>query len=990
MMDFLIKHKLINPSQHGFLKAKSCLTNLLCFLEEITKWVDDGSPVDVIYLDVQKAFDKVPHQRLISKLKSHGMGNSIINWIEQWLKDRRQRVVVDGEVSSWKSVLSGVPQGSVLGPILFLVYINDLEEGVTGKILKFADDTKLFRKVKEIGDKQNLQDDIDKLVKWSEKWQMLFNFGKCKCLHTGSGNTGMNYEMGGTILSKTVKEKDLGITMNANMKVSEQCRIAASKGNQVLGMIRRNITYKEKSLIIPLYKAIVRPHLEYCIQAWNPHLRKDVDMLEKIQRRATKLIPELRDLTYEERLKECGLTTLETRRLRGDQIEVFKCWNILRGELDSAIDSYVPMKKQGKRSKKKHLSKEAFRKIRYKQNMWRVYKHTGTDKDYDAYKEALNAATNEVRKYKRNFEHKLAQNIKSDSKSFYAYVRSKQNVRDKVGPLVDNAGNIITQGFLMAEELNMHFSSVFTREDTSSIPVPETKFKGSEGERLGQLVVTPEVVVSKINNMKENKSPGVDGISPKILKETVEQISTPLAHVFNMSLKEGIVPFEWKEANIIPLFKKGSRNKSVNYRPVSLTSVICKLLETIIRDHMMDFLIKHKLINPSQHGFLKAKSCLTNLLCFLEEITKWVDDGSPVDVIYLDFQKAFDKVPHQRLISKLKSHGMGNSIINWIEQWLKDRRQRVVVDGEVSSWKSVLSGVPQGSVLGPILFLVYINDLEEGVTGKILKFADDTKLFRKVKEIGDKQNLQDDIDKLVKWSEKWQMLFNFGKCKCLHTGSGNTGMNYEMGGTILSKTVKEKDLGVTMNANMKVSEQCRIAASKGNQVLGMIRRNITYKEKSLIIPLYKAIVRPHLEYCIQAWNPHLRKDVDMLEKIQRRATKLIPELRDLTYEERLKECGLTTLETRRLRGDQIEVFKILNGYENIDSNIFFEIKESKITRGHNYTLVKKQSRLYVRKFSFSQRTINIWNNVSTDCVHASSVNMFKNKIDKYLVKAGYT
>ena len=333
---------------------------------------------------------------------------------------------------------------------------------------------------------------------------------------------------------------------------------------------------------------------------------------------------------------------------------------------------------------------------------------------------------------------------------------------------------------------------------------------------------------------------------------------------------------------------------------------------------------------------------------------------------------------------------MGNSIINWIEQWLQDRRQRVVADGEVSSWKPVLSGVPQVSVLGPILFLIYINDVEEGVTGKILKFADDTKLFRKVKDIGDKQKLQDDIDKLDKWSEKWQMLFNFGKCKCLHTGSGNTGVNYEMGGTILSKTVKEKDLGVTMNANMKVSEQCRIAASKGNQVLGMIRRNITYKEKSLIIPLYKAIVRPHLEYRIQAWNPYLRKDVDMLEKIHRRATKLIPELRDLTYEERLNECGLTTLETRRLRGDQIEVFKILNGYENIDSNIFFEIKEIKITRGRNYTLVKKQSRLDVRKYSFSQRTINVWNNLSTDCVQASSVNMFKNKIDNYLVKAGYT
>ena len=265
------------------------------------------------------------------------------------------------------------------------------------------------------------------------------------------------------------------------------------------------------------------------------------------------------------------------------------------------------MKKQGKRFKKKHLSKEAFRKIRYKQNMWRVYKHTGKDKDYDAYKEALNAATNEVGKSKRNFEHKLAQNIKSDSKSFYAYVRNKQNVRDRVGPLEDNAGNIITQGVLMVEELNMHFSSVFTREDTSSLHVPETKLEGSEGEMLEQFVVTPEIVVNKINNVKENKSPGVDGLAPKILKETVEQMCTPLAHVFNMSLQEGIVPLEWKEANIIPLFKKGSRNKSGNYRPVNLTSVICKVLQTIIRDHMMDFLIKHKLINPSQHGFLKAR-----------------------------------------------------------------------------------------------------------------------------------------------------------------------------------------------------------------------------------------------------------------------------------------------------------------------------------------------------------------------------------------------
>ena len=162
----------------------------------------------------------------------------------------------------------------------------------------------------------------------------------------------------------------------------------------------------------------------------------------------------------------------------------------------------------------------------------------------------------------------------------------------------------------------------------------------------------------------------------------------------------------------------------------------------------MGFLVKHKLINTSQHGFLKARLCLTNLLCFFEEITKWVDDGSPVTVVYLDFQKAFDKVPHQRLFLKLKAHGISNDVINWIKKWLKHRRQKVIVDGEISNWKSVLSGVPQGS----ILFLIYINDLEDDISSKVLKFADDTKVFRKVTNDTEKQSLQDDLDKLVKWS----------------------------------------------------------------------------------------------------------------------------------------------------------------------------------------------------------------------------------------------
>ena len=392
--------------------------------------------------------------------------------------------------------------------------------------------------------------------------------------------------------------------------------------------------------------------------------------------------------------------------------------------------------------------------------MWRDYRRNRKDEDYVNYKEALKLATTEIKKSKRCFE-KKAGNIKNDSKSFYAYVRSKHKVLDKVGPLENNSGNIISDGFQMAEVLKEYFSSVFTTEVISSLPVPFTKFDGSKSEHIGQLFVTPEMIAKKIKKMKDNKSPGVDWIPPKLLKEIVEQISTPLAKCFNFLLEKGILPSEWKEANITPLFKKGSRNKPDNYRPVSLTSVVCKLLETLIRDHTVEFLVKRKLFNTSQHGFLKARSCLTNLLCFLEEITKWVDDGSPVDVVYLDFQKAFDKVPHQIVLLKLKARGIGNYVINWIEEWLTHRRQIIIVDGEISNWKSVLRGVPQRSILCPILFLIYINDLEDDISSKVLELSDDTKVFRKVTNDTDKQPLQDDLDTFVKWSEK---MANVIKC----------------------------------------------------------------------------------------------------------------------------------------------------------------------------------------------------------------------------------
>lgn len=221
------------------------------------------------------------------------------------------------------------------------------------------------------------------------------------------------------------------------------------------------------------------------------------------------------------------------------------------------------------------------------------------------------------------------------------------------------------------------------------------------------------------------------------------------------------MPRDWLIANVVPLFKKGSRSQPQNYRPVSLTSVLGKLFEGLIKDKILDFIANHNTMSLCQHGFMRNRSCQTNLISFYENVSRDLDSGMAVDVIYLDFAKAFDTVPHKRLLVKLRNVGLEHSICTWIENWLKDRLQRVVVNGTFSNWTSVVSGVPQGSVLGPLLFNLFINDLEVGIESTVSIFADDTKLCRTIGSMQDAATLQSDLSKLENWAENWKMRFNF-------------------------------------------------------------------------------------------------------------------------------------------------------------------------------------------------------------------------------------
>ena len=586
-----------------------------------------------------------------------------------------------------------------------------------------------------------------------------------------------------------------------------------------------------------------------------------------------------------------------------------ECWYCFKEVILDLERRYIPLKKctGHKRRKPMWMTWKASRLVKKKQRVFAKYKNA----EHPAYKLAAKEAKRELRHSRRKFEKQLADNIKSDVKSFYAYAGSKSKIKSKIGPLKDDNGNTISTEQGMAHEFNEFFTTVFTKENLTSVPAIQQMF--CQYGYLLDIHVDDSVVMKKLEKLRMDKAPGADDIQPRYLKEIADDICHALAIILRKSLDQGIIPEDWRIANVSPIFKKGSRGKASNYRPVSLTSQVCKIYESILRDAILEHLIKNRLIRESQHGFLRGRSCLSNLLVFLDKVTDCVDKGINVDVIFLDLAKAFDKVPHVRLMNKVRAHGIDGFIGNWIENWLKGRKQRVCIRGEGSTWLEVISGVPQGSVLGPILFLIFINDMDCGIINWLLKFADDAKLFGKVQSDLDSSILQGDLQRLFDWANEWQMEFNIDKCKVMHIGNSNKNFKYYMDSKELEMVQEEKDLGVLITNDLKASSQCVQACNKANRVLGMIHRTIVYKNRDILLKLYKSLVRPHVEYCTPVWSPGYQKDKLLIERVQHRFTRMIPGLSKLPYCERLERLGLWSLEERRNRADIIEVFKMAKG-----------------------------------------------------------------------------
>ena len=468
-----------------------------------------------------------------------------------------------------------------------------------------------------------------------------------------------------------------------------------------------------------------------------------------------------------------------------------------------------------------------------------------------------------------------------------------------------------------------------------------------------------------------------------MLKELSDTISDPLTRIFKKSLKERRVPKDWKHALVAPIYKKGARYESANYRPISLTCICSKLMEHIICSSMMKHAKENNILYNMQHGFREGRSCETQLNELTHDLVNNMHSGLQTDVCVLDFSKAFDKVGHNRLLEKLKWYGVTGETNDWIRSFLSDRTQAVVVDGLTSSNKSVLSGVPQGSVLGPCLFLYYINDIADNLNSTVRLFADDTMIYLVVTSQSDARRLQQDLDTLTKWEKTWMMEFHPDKCEVISVTRKTKPIiyNYKLHGHVLKHVDCVKYLGVHINKQLNWNTHISHTTSKANKSLNFLRRNINVSNPTIKGRAYKSLVRPILEYAQVVWDPYEVGQIEQLESVQRRAARF-------TMNNYRRTSSVTTMLTNLewpLLADRREAAR-LHMFYKIENNLVATTMPltPKNNPHHENTraYVVPTSRTDYHRNSYFYRTARVWNRLPESTVQASTLEAFKGALQK--------
>ena len=585
------------------------------------------------------------------------------------------------------------------------------------------------------------------------------------------------------------------------------------------------------------------------------------------------------------------------------------------------VTNSVPSKLSSTRYNVPWLTPEIKKLCRKKRRVYKKAK-AGSTRHQTLFKKLQNETRDALRKAHWEHVNGLLKDSQEtgESRKFWKYIKSKKQDSQGVAPLRTN-GQLLADSAGKAQALSDQFCSVFTRD------TPETADLRAEGPSYPPILdlhINTPGIAKLLQGLNPSKASGPDEIPGRLLKCLANELAPAITCLFRQSISTGMLPKEWKSAWITPVFKKGSRSDPANYRPVSLTCILCKLLEHVICTHIRGHLDKHGILTPANHGFRSRHSCETQLLLTTHDLIQERDLGKQVDVAILDFSKAFDTVPHQRLLGKLEFYGITGELRKWIESFLVGRKQSVVVDGVRSADEDVLSGVPQGTVLGPLLFLIHINDLPEVIDPrtKCRLFADDCLLYRSIETSQDQVELQNDLAKLEIWAENWGMRFNAKKCYVMPICRGRDKKDhmYELCGSILQAVSDEKYLGILISNDLSWGPHIQNTATTANQKLGFLMRNLKGCPKDLKRLSYISMVRSGLEYASTIWDPHQANHKQRLERTQRKAARWISSdyKRHSSITSMLSKLNLESLEDRRRDARLVLLYKILNEQVAVD------------------------------------------------------------------------
>ena len=684
-------------------------------------------------------------------------------------------------------------------------------------------------------------------------------------------------------------------------------------------------------------------------------------------------------------------------------------WTDFTTTLDRLTLECIPAKLIRGKSSLPWITQEIRRLIRKRDSLYTKFKKTGQIDLKTQFQTLRQKIKRKIKdSYQAYLENLLGLNEeedKCDNKKLFSFLKNSR--RDQQGtPPLKHENKLHSDTKTKANLFNEQFNSVFTPKDPLSLsrlakmrvqdlksagglsPNTDTDPEQDTTKCMPEISISENGLLKLLKNLKPGKAAGPDGLKPLLLKELGEEIAPILKIIYERSLQTGKLPADWTKANVMPVFKKGDKSLASNYRPISLTCILCKVLEHILASNIVKHLDEQGLMYDLQHGFRERRSCETQLIMLIEDLARNASAGRQTDIILLDFSKAFDKVNHSKLIWKLHQYGIRGHVLSWIRAFLGSRSQRVVIDGEESESIPVTSGVPQGSVLGPILFLVYINDLPDEVRSQVRLFADDTALYLTLESEDDSSTLQSDLDILSAWESRWDMEFNPSKCQVVHvTGSKlkkPIKTDYLLHGQVLEAVTCARYLGVDISSDLSWNFHVDRITGNANRTLGFIRRNIKTKMSRVRETAYNTLVRPQLEYASAVWDPHTDRRINQIEQIQKRAARWTVSNfdRQASVTRIIQELGWRTLAQRRADARLCLFYKVIYCLVAVPlpDHVQYSNRISRYCHSMTFRQVYTSKDYY--KYSFFPLAIVQWNSLPESVATLHSLDAFKAAVCK--------